>query len=139
MNRISETKSISYLCQFILQRTIYLHEKMFLTAARFQSYNSVVTPSLVICSLFQKGLYVYAKYHQNQRDVIFCVCRTHLNCKLYASKCIIGVGRGGGQGGARPPNNLGGGANIPFGPPNNPPAFSFNFYVKREKNRNVPR
>ena len=33
----------------------------------------------------------------------------------------IGVGRGGGQGGPGPPNNLRGGANILFGPPNNPP------------------
>ena len=35
----------------------------------------------------------------------------------------IGVGRGGGGrgGGAGRPNNLRGGANIPFGPPNNPP------------------
>ena len=33
----------------------------------------------------------------------------------------IGVRRGGGQGGPGPPNNLRGGANIPFGPPNNPP------------------
>ena len=30
-------------------------------------------------------------------------------------------GGGGGGGGAGPPNNLRGGANIPFGPPNNPP------------------
>ena len=54
---------------------------------------------------------------------------------------FIGVGRGGegGAGGARPPpNNFGGGANIPFGPSNNPPAFSFNFYVKQEKITNVP-
>ena len=29
----------------------------------------------------------------------------------------IGVGRGGGTGGPGPPNNLRGGANIPFGPP----------------------
>ena len=38
-------------------------------------------------------------------------------------KKIIGVGRGGarGGGGPGPPNNLRGGANIPFGPPNNPP------------------
>ena len=43
----------------------------------------------------------------------------------------IGVGRGGGPG---PPNNLRGGANIPFGPPNNSPTFFFNFYVKQEKN-----
>ena len=28
----------------------------------------------------------------------------------------------------------GGGGNIPFGPRNNPSAFSFNFYVKQEKN-----
>ena len=36
-----------------------------------------------------------------------------------------------------PPNNLrgGGGGNIPFGPPNNPPTFSFNFYVKQEKSQ----
>ena len=36
----------------------------------------------------------------------------------------IGVGRGG----PGPPNNLGGGANIPFGPPNNPPAFSISMW-----------
>ena len=44
--------------------------------------------------------------------------------------------RGGGSGGrgVRPPNNLReGGGNITFGPPNNPPTFSFNFYVKQEK------
>ena len=46
----------------------------------------------------------------------------------------IGVGTGGGGGGPGPPNNLRGGANIPFGPPNNPPTFSFNFYVKQGKN-----
>ena len=45
----------------------------------------------------------------------------------------IGVGRGG-PGGPGPPNNLRGGANIPFGPPNNPPTFPFNFYVKQGKN-----
>ena len=45
----------------------------------------------------------------------------------------IGVGRGGARGGQAPPNNLRGGANIPFGPPNNPLTFSFNFYVKQEK------
>ena len=49
----------------------------------------------------------------------------------------IGVGRGGpGWVGAGPPNNLrGGGGNIPFGLPNNPPTFSFNFYVKQEKSQ----
>ena len=52
---------------------------------------------------------------------------------------LIGVGRGGAGGGpGPPPNNLRGGANIPFGPPNNPPIFSFNFYVKQEKITNVP-
>ena len=50
---------------------------------------------------------------------------------------FIRVGRGGGPGGAGPPNNLRGGTNIPFGPPNNPPTFSFNFYVKQEKITNV--
>ena len=53
----------------------------------------------------------------------------------------IGVGRGGargGQGGPGPPNNLRGGANIPFGPPNNSPTFFFNFYVKQENMTNVP-
>ena len=49
-----------------------------------------------------------------------------------------GGGGGRGQGGPGPPNNLRGGANIPFGPPNNPPTFSFNVYVKQEKNTNVP-
>ena len=43
---------------------------------------------------------------------------------LNADTIFIGVGRGGGggggQGGTGPPNNLRGGANIPFGPPNNP-------------------
>ena len=39
------------------------------------------------------------------------------------------IGEGGGQGG---------GGNIPFGPPNNPPTFSFNFGVKQEKITNVP-
>ena len=66
--------------------------------------------------------------------------------KLIANNAIIGVGRGGGQGGggggggggAGPPNSLKGGANIPFGPPNNPPTFSFNFYVKQEKITNIP-
>ena len=40
----------------------------------------------------------------------------------------------GGPGGPGPRNNLRGGANIPFGPPNNPSIFSFNFYEKQEKN-----
>ena len=55
---------------------------------------------------------------------------------------LIGVGRGGmggrGGGGPGPPIIWEGGANIPFGPPNNPTAFSFNFYVKREKITDVP-
>ena len=50
----------------------------------------------------------------------------------------IGVGRGG-PGGARPSNNFGGGGGQhTLWPPNNPPAFSFNFYVKQEKITNVP-
>ena len=38
---------------------------------------------------------------------------------IYPPEINIGVGRGGGgaRGGPGPPNNLGGGANIPFGPP----------------------
>ena len=55
-------------------------------------------------------------------------------CLLGTEMCFyIGVGRGGGggaRGGQAPPIILEGGANIPFGPPNNPPTFSFNFYVK---------
>ena len=43
---------------------------------------------------------------------------------------FIGVGRGGGARGGQFER---GGANIPFGPPNNPPTFSLNFYVKQEK------
>ena len=56
----------------------------------------------------------------------------------------IGVGRGGGGGGGgggqggRPPNNSSGGPSYPLAPPNNPPTFSFNFYVKQEKITNVP-
>ena len=49
-----------------------------------------------------------------------------------------GAGGGGGGGGGRPPNNLRGRANIPFGPSNNTPTFSFNFYGKQEKITNVP-
>ena len=48
---------------------------------------------------------------------------------------------GGGAGGPPGPPIIleGGGANIPFGPPpNKPPAFSFNFYVKQEKFTNIP-
>ena len=45
--------------------------------------------------------------------------------------------RGGGQGGQAPPKIREGGGNIPFGPPNNPPTFSFNFYVKQEKFTNI--
>ena len=37
--------------------------------------------------------------------------------------------RGGGARGQAPNNFGGGGGNIPFGPPNNPPTFSFNVYV----------
>ena len=53
----------------------------------------------------------------------------------------IGVGRGGGGGrggGARPPPNNFGGDQHTLWPPNNPPAFSFNFYVKQKKITNVP-
>ena len=60
-----------------------------------------------------------------------------LSLVIVVMRCI-GVVRGGG-GGAGPLNNLrGGGGNIPFGPLNNPPTFSFNFYVKQEKMTNVP-
>ena len=59
--------------------------------------------------------------HPNLYNSCIRVC----NWKFSAS-FVIGVGRGGGgqggPGGARaPPNNLRGGGNIPFGPPNNPP------------------
>ena len=47
-----------------------------------------------------------------------------------------GGGEGGGGGGGQAPNNLRGGPTYPFPPPlpNNPSTFSFNFYVKQEKN-----
>ena len=52
----------------------------------------------------------------------------------FNQRLFIGVGRGGARGGQPPPpNNLGGGPTYPLAPPNNPPAFSFNFYVKQEK------
>ena len=49
-------------------------------------------------------------------------------------------------GGQAPPNNLRGGPTYPLapvsppspGPPNNPPTFSFNFYVKQENITDVP-
>ena len=65
-------------------------------------------------------------------------------CKKPVGALNIGVGRGGGGGGrgggglGPPPNNFGGGPTYPLAPPNNPPAFSFNFYVKQEKITNVP-
>ena len=44
-----------------------------------------------------------------------------------------------GGGGQPPLNNLrGGGGQHTLWPPNNPPTFSFNFYVKQEKITNVP-
>ena len=44
----------------------------------------------------------------------------------------------GGGGGGRLPNNLRGGPTYPLPPPpNNPPTFSFNFYVKQEKITNT--
>ena len=57
--------------------------------------------------------------------------------QLHHITAIIGVGRGGarGGGGPGPPNNLGGGPTYPLAPPNNPQAFSFNFYVKQEKSQ----
>ena len=48
-----------------------------------------------------------------------------------------GGDRGGGGGGAAPPNNLRGGQHTLW-PPDNPPTFSFKFYVKQEKITNVP-
>ena len=43
------------------------------------------------------------------------------------------------RGGQAPPqpNNLRGEGNKPFGPPNNPSTFSFNFYVKQEKIKGI--
>ena len=49
------------------------------------------------------------------------VQRSLLVYNLVSLNTDIGVGRGGARGGQAPPNNLRGGANIPFGPPNNPP------------------
>ena len=45
-----------------------------------------------------------------------------------------GWGGGGGGGGQAPNNFRGGGGQHTLWPPNNPPLFSFNFYVKQEKN-----
>ena len=77
----------------------------------------------------------------NQTVLVICTSTLHtlsshqpfVAKNLRGHEVCIGVGRGGGQGGPGPPNNLRGGANIPFGPPNNPPTFSFSFYVKQEK------
>ena len=53
-------------------------------------------------------------------------------------RCMKRGGRGGGAGPPIIKEGGGGWGNIPFGPPNNPPTFSFNFYVKQEKITNVP-
>ena len=68
--------------------------------------------------------------------LMLCMADIEPKCSKFdfEEKLLIGVGRGGARGGPGPPNNLrGGGGNIPFGPPNNPPTFSFSFYVKQEK------
>ena len=53
----------------------------------------------------------------------------HRGVSIYLN--TIGVGRGG------PGPNLRGGPTYPLAPrPNNSPTFSFNFYVKQEKNHN---
>ena len=56
----------------------------------------------------------------------------------YGITRLIHRRRKGGGGGQGAKNLRGGGGNIPFGPPNNPPTFSFNFYVKQEKITNIP-
>ena len=57
----------------------------------------------------------------------------------YGITCLIHRRRKRGPGGPSPPQQFErGGDNIPFGPPNNPPTFSFNFDVKQEKITNVP-
>ena len=57
-----------------------------------------------------------------------CLCLVSI---VLLFRCFIGVGRWGGWG---PPNNLRGGQP----PPNNPPTFSFNFYVKQKKIKYEP-
>ena len=61
-------------------------------------------------------------------------CRAH-NLVTYLD---IGVGRGGQGGGGQAPQSFErGGQHTLWPPPNNPPTFSYNFYVKQEKNTNV--
>ena len=99
-----------------------------------------------VCPVFSGAEKFWLAHGLGQLTCGFKVISHTLNRRLLCNvKCPkkkntnnnIGVGRGGARG-ARPPNNLRGGANIPFGPPNNPPTFSFNFYVKQEKITNEP-
>ena len=70
-----------------------------------------------------------------------CVAMESAHCLLRSDKShfiqtLIFLHRRRKRGG---PNNMrGGGANIPFGPPNNPPTFSFDFYVQQGTITNVP-
>ena len=80
---------------------------------------------------YQKSEFAVYTHKRCKENKLIISIRHFDNIKSHID---IGVGRGGARG-AGPPNNLrGGGGNIPFGPPNNPPTFSFNFYVKQGKN-----
>ena len=72
---------------------------------------------LRLCIIMQKLIQVkpIQRHRYSAVNNVNKYTRSIGNCKLI----IIGVGRGGarGGGGQAPPNNLRGGANIPFGPP----------------------
>ena len=114
-------------------------------------YNYFILPSSFLAKVIQwHDLHSFQFFRKRHLDLY----KQHIHKGHRSMKCtsndvscsavLIGVGRGGGgQGGGGggagpPPNNLRGGPTYPLAPPNNPPTFSFNFYVKREKVTNVP-
>ena len=112
---------------------------------RFASFENNRPRSLFLFQLLVSCIFLYWRFVlEHGKDFLPSLYRNPHQCNFlpqyYQTSpefvASIGVGRGGG--GAKPPNILGGGANIPSGSPNNPPAFSFNFYVKLEKITNVP-
>ena len=108
-------------------------------------YQAILSP-IVQSSVLQR--------HGLKTVLVSCYCqrvvqssmhqRPGLNARIWVSGYCqtvvhIGVGRGGARGATLPPPIIWeGGPIYPLPPPNIPPTFSFNFYVKQEKITNVP-
>ena len=83
---------------------------------------------------YQKENIIEDKY---ELGILFVTVMIYRNVELHpCGQSLIADRRR--KRGARPPNSLGGGQHTLCPPPNNPPTFSFNFYVKEEKITNVP-